>query len=76
MGTLVSNLPQLQKCSTNPPLANLDHLGLDAVLSGETSGDLQPLITELFGYAQADFGKACEIIDDNRLGQTTYQRYQ
>lgn len=26
---LVSNLPQLQKCSTVPPLANSDHLGLD-----------------------------------------------
>ena len=59
------NLPQLQKCSTIPPLANSDHLGLDVSIKWRNIR--RPAATHkrvIWKYAQADFGKACEMIDD------------
>ena len=55
---VVSNLPQLHKCSIVPPLANSDHSALD--LSVKWRNIRRPATSSrrvVWKYAQADFGK-------------------
>ena len=61
---LVSNLPQLDKCSIVPPLVNSDHSGLD--MSIKWRNIRRPATSSkrvVWKYAQADFGKACSLIE-------------
>ncbi len=58
---LVSNLPQLQKYSIVPPLANSDHLGLDLTMKWRRIR--RPATRVVWKYAQADFTKASTQID-------------
>ena len=62
---LVSNLPQLQECSIVPPLANYDHSGLFVSLKWRSAK--RPTTNNkraIWKYAQADFTKACRLIED------------
>ena len=61
---LVSNLPQLHKCSIVPPLANSDHSGLE--MSTKWRNIRRPATSSkrvVWKYAQVDFGKACSLIE-------------
>ena len=62
---LLSNPQQLHECSIVPPLANSDHSGLFVSLKWRSVK--RPATNNkraIWKYAQADFTKACRLIDD------------
>ena len=56
---LVSNLEALESCSVIPPLDNSDHNGIMNLRKPSRPTTKR----SIWKYAQADFNKACELID-------------
>ena len=60
----VSSLVEVKLCSTIPPLANADHLGLHLVVATSLRAKKpKPVTRKIWRYAFADFDQAMELLD-------------